>query len=82
MSDQALADYRKTEELYAPILSALRTGYGTSHAMTETDARRALDRVFNIGKAIGRRTALREQSRPTDSDSLYTHWMDCAEGGQ
>ncbi len=82
MTDQALDDYRKTEELYAPLLAALRASYGRGHTLSDADARRALDGVFSIGKAIGRRTALRAQNRPVENDALYNHWMDCAERSQ
>lgn len=73
MTDQALNEARMTEDLYRPILAALR------ETMTPKEARNYLDGILSLGKAAGRRTALREQSRPVEEDPLYSHWIQCVE---
>lgn len=55
MTDQSVDDSLEADRLYEPILKAM---YESGLWLTRQSARQDLDKILNLGKVIGRRTAL------------------------
>lgn len=86
MTDSMIRDYKEIESLYDPILTAVLYPNGPqSDFYTEQDVRRVLDAILNLGKIIGRRTAVKDREREgwdEVDDALIRHWRACVEGAR
>lgn len=67
MTDNSVPDYLKTEHLYDQASRLI-----LDEEATEQECRGEFDRIFAMGKAIGRRSALDELKYPTELKDLRT----------
>lgn len=79
--DHAIEDLTKTEELYQRVLDLVYGGPVYVQEINPDDIRRGLDRIFNQGKIIGRRTSvgLGNKVIDPDNDALIESWQRCVD---
>lgn len=82
MPDRAIEHYLKSEELYKPLIRALiYPDEPQPNYQTEEDVRDALNRIYDLGKVVGRNTAVAE-GVVYETDSLIAGWLRCVEAGR